>query len=229
MLKKEENMKKTMESLKKDSENAAELSEQVKTLTKDNTKMKKELDGFDTKFREEQTKRKNLLNELEDMKGKIRVYARIRPFSKTEKEDPDKFVDCYEIPDTMTLTIPGRITNNYNFDSVFGPDSTQEQIFDETKRLVQSAIDGYNVCIFAYGQTGSGKTFTIQGSNDLPGLTPRAIRELFDLTSKMGSSHDLKLSCYLVELYKDNLNDLLLDKKVKDRPKIEIRFNKDIE
>lgn len=124
MLKKEENMKKTMESLKKDSENAAELSEQVKTLTKDNTKMKKELDGFDTKFREEQTKRKNLLNELEDMKGKIRVYARIRPFSKTEKEDPDKFVDCYEIPDTMTLTIPGRITNNYNFDSVFGPDST---------------------------------------------------------------------------------------------------------
>ena len=229
MLKKEENMKKTMESLKKDSENAAELSEQVKTLTKDNTKMKKELDGFDTKFREEQTKRKNLLNELEDMKGKIRVYARIRPFSKTEKEDPDKFVDCYEIPDTMTLTIPGRITNNYNFDSVFGPDSTQEQIFDETKRLVQSAIDGYNVCIFAYGQTGSGKTFTIQGSHDLPGLTPRAIRELFDLTSKMGSSHDLKLSCYLVELYKDNLNDLLLDKKVKDRPKIEIRFNKDIE
>lgn len=163
-MKKEENMLKTMEGLKKASENAAELAEQVKGLTKDNTKMKKELDGFGEKFREEQNKRKNLLNELEDMKGKIRVYARIRPFSKTELADPEKAVDCYEVNDSMTLTIQGRITNQYNFDSVFGPESTQEQIFDETKRLVQSAIDGYNVCIFAYGQTGSGKTFTIQGS-----------------------------------------------------------------
>jgi hypothetical protein len=45
--------------------------------------------------------------------------------------------------------------------------------------LVQSAIDGYNVCIFAYGQTGSGKTFTIYGSDTDPGLTPRATQELF--------------------------------------------------
>lgn len=37
------------------------------------------------------------------------------------------------------------------------------QVFEDTKHLVQSAVDGYNVCIFAYGQTGSGKTFTIYG------------------------------------------------------------------
>lgn len=49
----------------------------------------------------------------------------------------------------------------FQFDAVFGMDSTQEEVFEDTKRLIQSAIDGYNVIIFAYGQTGSGKTFTI--------------------------------------------------------------------
>lgn len=50
------------------------------------------------------------------------------------------------------------------------------QVFEDTKHLVQSAVDGYNVCIFAYGQTGSGKTFTIYGTDSLPGqLLPLAL------------------------------------------------------
>jgi hypothetical protein len=58
-----------------------------------------ELDIVSTKYKEEQVKRKALLNELEDIKGKIRVYCRIRPFSKTEKSDPEKSIPCYTIPD----------------------------------------------------------------------------------------------------------------------------------
>ena len=58
------------------------------------------------------------------------------------------------------------------------------QVFEDTRHLVQSAVDGYNVCIFAYGQTGSGKTHTIYGSEGNPGLTPRGIHELFNVLDR---------------------------------------------
>ena len=75
------------------------------------------------------------MNELEDLKGKIRVYCRVRPLSETEKEDAAKTPMSVEIVDQMSISVKGRIKNTYIFDSVFGPDSKQEQIFDETKRL----------------------------------------------------------------------------------------------
>lgn len=76
---------------------------------------------------------------------------------------------------------------------------------------MQSAIDGYNVCIFAYGQTGSGKTFTIQGTENNPGVTPRAIKEIFTIISGM-DNYIISVKCYMVELYLKELRDLLLPK-----------------
>lgn len=55
------------------------------------------------------------------------------------------------------------------------------------QNLVQSAVDGYNVCIFAYGQTGSGKTFTMIGDKEqnFPGIAPRAFNRIFDLIHEL--------------------------------------------
>lgn len=36
-----------------------------------------------------------------------------------------------------------------------------EEVFLDTRPLIRSVLDGFNVCIFAYGQTGSGKTYTM--------------------------------------------------------------------
>jgi kinesin family protein C1 len=51
---------------------------------------------------------------------------------------------------------------SFTFDKVFAPSAGQDNVFDEVAEFVQSAIDGYHVCIFSYGQTGSGKTHTVR-------------------------------------------------------------------
>jgi kinesin family protein C2/C3 len=82
------------------------------------------------------------------MKGKIRVYARIRPLTSTERGNGcDMAVTC-EDDFSCTLVNRGR-AKLFEFDRVFSPASTQAEVFEDTKRLVQSAVDGYNVCIFA--------------------------------------------------------------------------------
>lgn len=55
------------------------------------------------------------------MKGKIRVYARFRPMSKTELENEERKDVCVKINDEFSLTVglKGR-PKDYNFDSVFG-------------------------------------------------------------------------------------------------------------
>ena len=49
------------------------------------------------------------------------------------------------------------------------------QIFADTKGIITSCVDGYNVCLMAYGQTGSGKTFTMMGPEANPGINIRSV------------------------------------------------------
>jgi hypothetical protein len=86
----------------------------------------------------------------------------------------------------------------------------QEDVFEDTKHLVRSALDGYNVCVFAYGQTGSGKTFTIYGNEACPGLTPRGVREMFAQIDRDAGKTSYSVRVQMLELYQVREIDILL-------------------
>ena len=101
----------------------------------------------------------------------VRVVARVRPLSNKEiTEKSSESIVAYSKQSTIRVhsSSHGDFTNsndnnidkrNFEFDSVFGPNSTQEQVYEGTcgDMINSSIFKGFNATILAYGQTGSGK------------------------------------------------------------------------
>ncbi|ONK66812.1 uncharacterized protein A4U43_C06F12230 [Asparagus officinalis] len=138
---------------------------------------------------------RKLFNEVQELKGNIRVYCRIRPFLSGENRKSTT-IDYIGENGELLLVNPfkqGKDGNHsFKFNRVFGPAATQEEIFLDIQPLIRSVLDGYNVCIFAYGQTGSGKTYTMTGPNlstkEDWGVNYRALNDLFNISRIMNSS-----------------------------------------
>lgn len=100
----------------------------------------------------------------------------------------------------------------FSFDKVFGGSATQASVYGEVSELVQSALDGYNVCLFSYGQTGAGKTHTMQGSQtpEGRGIIPRAVAQLLAAVKKLqAQGWEYSLEASYVEIYNEAIRDLL--------------------
>ncbi|KAH1228722.1 Kinesin-like protein KIN-14C [Glycine max] len=111
-----------------------------------------------------------------ELKGNIRVFCRVRPLLADESCSTEGKIFSY--PTSMETS--GRAIDLAQ--NVFTPEASQEEVFVEISQLVQSALDGYKVCIFAYGQTGSGKTYTMMGRPghlEEKGLIPRSLEQIF--------------------------------------------------
>ncbi|KAF4669487.1 hypothetical protein FOZ61_003991 [Perkinsus olseni] len=156
----------------------------------------------------------------------VRVFVRVRPRSLKEKSGPTgpDVVAVDAGAKTVAVGDPSNAQSEsstmYSFDGVFGPTSTQEEVFSAVGSQVASAcLEGYNGSIYVYGQTGTGKTFTMLGpprgrGNDqgLRGLTSRIIESIFhQLKMKQSDSEGTfsymcTISC--VEIYREALTDL---------------------
>ncbi|KAK2965214.1 hypothetical protein RJ640_019969 [Escallonia rubra] len=88
------------------------------------------------------------------------------------------------------------------------------EVFSDTRPLIRSVLDGYNVCIFAYGQTGSGKTYTMTGPKDLTenskGVNYRALSDLFLLAEQRQDTFCYDVSVQMIEIYNEQVRDLLV-------------------
>lgn len=70
--------------------------------------------------------------------------------------------------------------------------------------------------IFAYGQTSSGKTYTMHGEDSSPGLIYLATKDIFDYMANNPNRQFILRGSY-VEIYKENVRDLLNPDSVKLR------------
>ena len=240
----------------------AALSVRANTLQGELISTQSALAVAQTRYLEEQKRRKEFQFKYEDAKGKVRVYARVRPFTSAEVALKEKtLLRCGRNDWTLELNemqkdYLGQVTDKwreFTFDHVFQPglggatfNNSQLEVFRETELFAELSLQGINTCIFAYGQSGTGKTYTMAGVNpsedngwnaELRGLKPRMIEKVFGLVGEMEMTHSFVVSCYMVEIYLNALEDLFWkadtavamrhskDTKWPDAPELKVRVD----
>ncbi|CAM6124516.1 unnamed protein product [Calypogeia fissa] len=137
----------------------------------------------------------------------ILVSIRVRPLSKQEasRGNPWKLT-----PKSIALSSGGSLSGQtYYFDRVFDPSSKTVDIYDaHTKKIISSAIRGFNGTIFAYGQTSSGKTYTMRGTSEEPGVIPLAVQDVFR-NMELSKDREFLLRVSYMEIYNEEIKDLL--------------------
>lgn len=201
------------------------LNEITENKEHDVEKYSNKIDELTEQVKASEVQRRKLHNIIQELRGNVRVFARVRPFLPNDGLDlsaaPEPSISVW--PDGTNLKITKVCTEKerpedftFGFDRVFGPSISQESVFTEVSEFVQSALDGYNVCLFSYGQTGSGKTHTMQGSGSgtMRGIIPRAMQQVGQYKTELevkGWEYEMEVS--FIEIYNETIRDLLRSEK----------------
>jgi len=169
------------------------------------------------KYKKELSLRRKYFNLVQELRGNIRVFCRVRPLLRWEI---DKGLgSCIHFPhaEDFILEVPSKDAIGgkfvFEYDRVYKPNAQQKDITEDTSEYVQSVMDGYNVSIFAYGQTGSGKTWTMDGPKEDPGVNLHALQELFKVVSERVPMFEYTITMSVFEIYNNAINCLLTEQK----------------
>ncbi|PWV01428.1 putative C-terminal motor kinesin [Trypanosoma cruzi] len=161
-------------------------------------------------YKKEMKLRKQYYNTIQELKGNIRVYCRVRPLTPKEISGGHNSVMEFPSTDELKFVDQNGRPKLFEFDEVYPPAATQAKVFEDTCPLIDSVVDGYNVCIFAYGQTGSGKTYTMGGGEgELKGINTRALERLFQVIEERENTEESTVVISVLEIYCENIRDLL--------------------
>ncbi|XP_047094904.1 kinesin-like protein KIN-14K isoform X2 [Lolium rigidum] len=208
----------------------------VKSLTISSRSIKNDLNVFQMKWKDEMSnlgsnlkclvdaaenyhkvlaENQKLFNEMQELKGNIRVYCRVRPFLPGQ-DKKSTTIDYIGERGDLLISNPLKQGKDghrmFKFNKVFSSFASQAEVFSDIQPLIRSVLDGFNVCIFAYGQTGSGKTYTMSGpsmSKTDWGVNYRALSDLFDISLSRRNVFSYEVGVQMVEIYNEQVRDLL--------------------
>jgi len=157
---------------------------------------------------------RNLVQELANYKGNVRVMCRIKPESVPE----DELITFTNLEGEQSFLPWSRLgvvtkddnirteTREFRFERVFGTGDDNQAIFNEVKDFALSATLGRSATIMGYGATGSGKSHTFLSDD---GLVPSYLRFLFELADEESTHHRYIFRLSVVEIYLNRVSDLL--------------------
>ncbi|KAG0718459.1 Kinesin-like protein KIF18A [Chionoecetes opilio] len=102
------------------------------------------------------------------------------------------------------------LEKKFMFESVFGDQSTNTQLYEATAHpLIETLLQGYNCCVFAYGATGAGKTYSMLGRQECPGITSLTLQELYQRLEDLKGHKRCEVAVSYLEVYNETVRDLL--------------------
>ncbi|CAJ0939165.1 unnamed protein product [Ranitomeya imitator] len=143
----------------------------------------------------------------------VKVVVRCRPLNEREKAMGNRMaVRVDEMRGTIAVHKVDSMNEppkTFTFDTVFGPDSKQLDVYNLTARpIIDSVLEGYNGTIFAYGQTGTGKTFTMEGVRAVPelrGIIPNSFAHVFGHIAKAEGDTRFLVRVSYLEIYNEEV------------------------